>query len=155
MTMKISKIMSAPAITVTENESLETAARKMLDSGIGGLPVVDANGDLVGIVTESSFTARNKGVPFSTFRAPQLLGRWISGEGVDKIYQEARETPVSDVMTGPVVTVSEDETVTRAVELMLKHDVNRLPVVRDGRPVGIVARHDLLRMMMSDLDDQR
>ena len=155
MTMKISKIMSAPVITVTENESLETAARKMLDSGIGGLPVVDANGDLVGIVTESSFTARNKGVPFSTFRAPQLLGRWISGEGVDKIYQEARETPVSDVMTGPVVTVSEYETVTRAVELMLKHDVNRLPVVRDGRPVGIVARHDLLRMMMSDLDDQR
>jgi len=59
------------------------------------------------------------------------------------------------VMTGPVVTVSEDDTVTRAVELMLKHDVNRLPVVRDGRPVGIVARHDLLRMMMSDLDDQR
>ncbi len=155
MTMKISKIMSAPAITVTENESLETAARKMLDSGIGGLPVVDANGKLVGIVTESSFTARNKGVPFSTFRAPQLLGRWISGEGVDKIYQEARATPVADVMAGPVVTVSENDTVTRAVELMLKHDVNRLPVVRDGRPVGIVARHDLLRMMMADLDDQR
>ena len=155
MTMKISKIMSAPAITVTENESLETAARKMLDSGIGGLPVVDANGKLVGIVTESSFTARSKGVPFSTFRAPHLLGRWISGEGVDKIYQEARETPVADVMAGPVVTVSENDTVTRAVELMLKHDVNRLPVVRDGRPVGIVARHDLLRMMMADLDDQR
>ncbi len=155
MTMKISKIMSAPAITVTENESLETAARKMLDSGIGGLPVVDANGKLVGIVTESSFTARNKGVPFSTFRAPPLLGRRISGEGVDKIYQEARETPVADVMAAPVVTVSENDTVTRAVELMLKHDVNRLPVVRDGRPVGIVARHDLLRMMMADLDDQR
>ena len=155
MTMKISKIMSAPAITGTENESLETAARKMLDSGIGGLPVVNAEGKLVGIVTESSFTARNKGVPFSTFRAPQLLGRWISGEGVDKIYQEARETPVADVMAGPVVTVSEDDTVTRAVELMLKHDVNRLPVVRDGKPVGIVARHDLLRMMLSDHDDQR
>ena len=153
--MKISKIMSAPAITVTEHESLETAARKMLDSGIGGLPVVNAEGKLVGIVTESSFTARNKGVPFSTFRAPQLLGRWISGEGVDKIYQEARETPVADVMAGPVVTVSEDDTVTRAVELMLKHDVNRLPVVRDGKPVGIVARHDLLRMMLSDHDDQR
>jgi CBS domain-containing protein len=154
MTIKLRSIMSSPPITVTEADSLESAARKMLDAGIGCLPVVGADGKIVGIVTESSFTARNKGVPFSTFRAPQLLGRWISGDGVEKIYEEARSTPVSEIMSKPVVTVNEDDGVTRAVELMLKHDVNRLPVVRDGKPVGIVARHDLLRMMLSDLDAQ-
>lgn len=152
MQVKIRQIMSSPPITVTESDSLEDAARKMLDAGIGCLPVVDADGNIVGIVTESSFTARNKGVPFSTFRAPQLLGRWISGKGVEKIYEEARSTPVSEIMSHPVVTIGEDDGVTQAVELMLKHDVNRLPVVRDGKPVGIVARHDLLRMMLSDLD---
>jgi CBS domain-containing protein len=154
MTIKLRSIMSSPPITVTEADSLEAAARKMLDAGIGCLPVVGADGKIVGIVTESSFTARNKGVPFSTFRAPQLLGRWISGDGVEKIYEEARSTPVSEIMSKPVITVNEDDGVTRAVELMLKHDVNRLPVVRDGEPVGIVARHDLLRMMLSDLDAQ-
>jgi CBS domain-containing protein len=49
-----------------------------------------------------------------------------------------------------VVTVTEADSVEKVVELMLHHDVNRIPVVRDGTPVGIVARHDLLRLMLHD-----
>lgn len=139
--------MASPAITVGESTSLEDVARLMLDKGIGCVPVVDADGIIAGIVTEASFAAKSKGIPFSTFRAPQLLGRWLSDTSVANIYAEARQTPVSEIMVKNVVTIEEDESVNRAVELMLEHDINRIPVVRDGKPVGIVARHDLLRLM--------
>lgn len=145
--MKVNEIMASPAITVGESTSLEDVARLMLDKGIGCVPVVDADGKIAGIVTEASFAAKSKGIPFSTFRAPQLLGRWLSDTSVANIYAEARQTPVSEIMVKNVVTIEEDESVNRAVELMLEHDINRVPVVRDGRPVGIVARHDLLRLM--------
>lgn len=145
--MKVSEIMSEPVVSVTEDSSLRDAATNMIENGIGCLPVTDSEGKIVGIVTESSFTAKEKGIPFSTFRAPQLLGRWLSEAGVEKIYAEARETHVSEVMTSPVITISVNESVNRAVELMLRHDINRIPVVKDGVPVGIVARHDLLRLI--------
>ncbi|QQS31691.1 MAG: CBS domain-containing protein [Acidobacteriota bacterium] len=145
--MKVNEIMASPAITVGESTSLEDVARLMLDKGIGCVPVVDADGIIAGIVTEASFAAKSKGIPFSTFRAPQLLGRWLSDTSVANIYAEARQTPVSEIMVKNVVTIEEDESVNRAVELMLEHDINRIPVVRDGKPVGIVARHDLLRLM--------
>lgn len=145
--MKVNEIMASPAITVGESTSLEDVARLMLDKGIGCVPVVDAGGIIAGIVTEASFAAKSKGIPFSTFRAPQLLGRWLSDTSVANIYAAARQTPVSEIMVKNVVTIEEDESVNRAVELMLEHDINRIPVVRDGKPVGIVARHDLLRLM--------
>jgi CBS domain-containing protein len=147
MKMKATEIMSHPVKTVAESTSLQETASLMLENGIGCVPVVDNAGKISGIITESSFTAKNKGIPFSTFRAPQLLGRWLSDDGVEKIYVEARNTPVSEVMSSPVVTVDENDTVNHVVELMLKHDINRVPVVRDGVPVGIVARHDLLRLL--------
>lgn len=146
--MKIKQIMTQPVKTVSEATSLEEAARLMLDNGIGALPVVDPEDRVCGIVTESSFTAKSKGIPFSTFRAPQLLGTWISDAGVEEIYKAARDTSVKEIMTKDVITVDENDTVNRVVELMLEHDVNRIPVTLDGRLVGIVARHDLLRLLV-------
>jgi CBS domain-containing protein len=145
--MNVEKIMSKPAIQVSEDASLQEAATLMLENGIGCLPVVDGNGKIVGVVTESNFTAKEKGVPFSTFRAPQLFGRWLSESGVEKIYAEASKTPVREVMSVPAITVEESESINRVAELMLKHDINRIPVVADGIPVGVVARHDLLRLL--------
>ncbi|HMQ03069.1 MAG TPA: CBS domain-containing protein [Pyrinomonadaceae bacterium] len=145
--MKIKELMTQPVITVPESASLEEAARSMLENGIGGLPVIDPSGKLTGIVTESNFAAKDAGIPFSTFRAPKLLGRWLSEAGIDKIYSEARNTPVKDIMTKDVVCVSVDDPLSRAVELMLAHDINRVPVVENGVPIGIVARRDLLKLL--------
>lgn len=146
--MKIKELMSQPVVTIQATVSLADAAKQMLDKGFGCLPVVGEKGELVGLVTESSFAAKSAGMPFSTFRAPQVLGQWLPPDGLEKIYESARATPVADVMVRSVVTITENEPVASAVELMLKHDINRIPVVRDGVPVGIIARHDLLRMMI-------
>jgi CBS domain-containing protein len=72
--MFVRQIMVAPVITVDEECSLEEAAKIMLDRSIGGLPVEDERGDLCGMVTESDFVAKEKGIPFSVYRFPQMFG---------------------------------------------------------------------------------
>ena len=146
--MKVKELMSQPIQVVPENVTLETVARTMLAHHIGCVPVVDVQGKLTGIITESDFAAKEKGIPFSTFRAPQVLGQWLDQNGVARIYQASRTLQAHEIMQPRVATVTEDNSVQDAVELLLKHDVTRLPVVRDGVPVGIVSRHDLLRLMV-------
>lgn len=146
--MQIKEIMSRPARTVQQDTSLEEVARIMLDNCIGCVPVLDDMGKLVGIITESDFAAKERGLPFSTFHAPQVLGEWLPDQGVERIYDAARNRRAEEIMSCDVVTVLEDDSVEKAVKLMLDHDFNRLPVVRDDKPVGVVARHDLLRLML-------
>jgi CBS domain-containing protein len=146
--MFVRQIMFAPIITVDEDCSLEEAAKIMLDRNIGGLPVVDARGNLCGIVTESDFVAKEKGVPFSIYRFPQMFGEWMPHEHVERIYESARRRAVRDIMSRDVVTVTEVDTIETVLEKMLQGGLHRLPVVRERKPVGMVTRHDLLRLML-------
>lgn len=143
--MKVKDIMTEPAITTP----LYEIAQIMLDHRIGGVPVINEAGDLTGIVTESDFTAKEKCVPFSMFRAPQLFGTWL-GNDAEGLYEGARNIPAREIMSTNVVTVKENDSIEAVLNLILKHDINRIPVVRDRKPVGIVARHDLLRMMKTE-----
>ena len=145
--MYVNKFMVKPVITVREDSTLEQTARKMLDNNIGGVPVVDGEGKLVGIITESDFAAKEKNIPFTTFSAPKVLGHWLPIEGIEGIYESARNLTAKEIMTRSVVTVDEDQTVEEAVELMLQKDINRIVFVRDFKPVGIIARRDLLRLL--------
>jgi CBS domain-containing protein len=146
--MKVREVMSRPVVVVQEDATLEEVARTMLDHHIGCAPVVNRKGLLVGVITESDFAAKEKGFPFSTFRAPQLLGQWISSENVERIYETARSLQAKEIMQPSVITVTEDQTMNDAVVLMFEHDINRIPVIRNGVPVGIVSRHDLLRLLI-------
>jgi nucleotide-binding universal stress UspA family protein/predicted transcriptional regulator len=147
-------IMTQPALTVGEDATLEEVARLMLDHSIGCVPVVDTHGLLQGIITESDFTGQERYFPFSAYRAPQLFGEWISKEEIEAIYAAGRRMRAREIMHTPVVTAAEGEPVADVVEKMLRHDITRVPVVRDGVPIGIVARHDLLRLMVSDATEQ-
>lgn len=151
MKIKVKELMSHP---VPETARLEEVARTMLKHHIGGVPVVDTQGKLIGIITQSDFAAKNKGIPFSIFRAPQVLGQWLDQAGVPHIYEAVRTMLAREIMHPRVVTVTEDNSVQDAVELLLKHDVNRLPVVRDGVPVGIISRHYLLRLMVRTMAEE-
>ena len=146
--MFVRQIMVVPVITVDEDCSLEEAAKIMLDRNIGGLPVVDDQGNLCGIVTESDFVAKEKGIPFSVYRFPQMFGEWMPHEHVERIYESARRRAVREIMSRDVITVTEVDTVETVLKKMLKGGIHRLPVVRDRKPVGIVTRHQLLRLML-------
>ena len=141
------EVMAQPVTVAHEGDTLEKAARLMVDRQIGCLPIVDGEGTLVGILTESDFQAHHGFAPFSLFQMPRLFGRMIDVEGMDRIYAEARNTPISKVMQRRPVTLPEEAPIEKAAGLMLQHGIHHVPILRDGRPVGIVARRDLLRLM--------
>jgi CBS domain-containing protein len=145
--MKAREIMAQPVITAKQDTTLDEIARLMLTHNIGCVVVVDEQGQLCGIATESDFSAKEQGVPFSTLRLPRVFGQWMSREGIERIYEAAKTMTVKEIMTVDVITLTEDDSVEQALTLMLKHGIHRIPVVRDGKPVGMLARHDLLKMM--------
>lgn len=141
-------IMTKPVHTVDENSSLETAAQTMLLSHIGCLPVTNRLGQLVGIVTDSDFNEKERGVPFAVYRHPQWFEQWVTKTGVDKMYAEAEVRIVKEIMSTAVSTVLATDTLERVVDRMLKTGHRRLPVMSEGTLVGIVSRHDLLKLMV-------
>lgn len=146
--MKVKEIMAQPVITVGEDSSLEEIAKIMLQNRIACVVVVDASSKLVGLVTESNFTAHEKWLPFTRLSLPQLFGDYLGSGEVDSIYRAARKITAREVMSTSVIAVTEEETVRVVLEKMVKHGVTHIPVLLDGSPVGMVTRHDLLKMML-------
>lgn len=145
--MKVRDIMVTPVVVVTEDASLEEVARTMLEHKIGCVPVIDKHGKLTGIITETDFTGRERGFPFSAYRTPKVFGEWIDKSGVERLHDAARSRKAREIMTSPVRTAREDDCVTDVVTYMIERDLKRIPIVHDSVPVGIVTRHDLLKLM--------
>ena len=153
--MKAKDIMSRPVTVIHEDSTLEDAARIMLEENIGGLPVVGTGGKLTGIITESDFLAKEHGIPFSRIYAPQLFGEWMTKEGVEKGYEAARYNTVNKIMTKSVVTVSEEDTLEEVITKMLENRVHRIPVISEGAPVGMISRHDLLKLVARKIGESK
>ena len=147
--------MVHPVLTVGRDTSLAEISRLMLDHGFGCVPVIDDEDRLCGIVTESDFGAKERGVPFSTLRLPQLFNQWMPPREIERIYEAARTTTAGEIMSINLVVASEETPVDEMVRHMIYRDINHVPVTRDGVPVGIISRDDLLRMIVPDvkLDD--
>ncbi|NEK55288.1 CBS domain-containing protein, partial [Rhizobium leguminosarum] len=147
--MLVQAIMTSPPITVTASCSVAEAAKRMLDNKISGLPVVDANGALVGIVSEGDFLRRSE---LNTERKRSWLLEWLTSPGkIADEYVRTHGRRVEEVMTVPVSAIAPTASISDAVRLMERQDIKRLPVVTDGRLVGIVARSDLLRALSKAL----
>lgn len=133
--MKVTEIMSRPVITVAPDASVKEAARLLIEHKISAVPVVGAEGGLVGIVSEADL------VPLETRPDPR-------GQATP-IPPTAGSTPrrVSEVMTRRVVTVPTDAEVSMAARIMIDADVKRLPVMEGARLVGIVSRRDLVKVI--------
>ncbi|WP_392709699.1 CBS domain-containing protein [Rhizobium ruizarguesonis] len=147
--MLVQAIMTSPPITVPASCSVAEAAKRMLDNKISGLPVVDANGALVGIVSEGDFLRRSE---LNTERKRSWLLEWLTSPGkIADEYVRTHGRRVEEMMTVPVSAIAPTASIADAVSLMERQDVKRLPVVADGRLVGIVARSDLLRALSQAL----
>jgi CBS domain-containing protein len=131
-------VMSSPVITVDPQTSVKEAAERLIAHHISGMPVVTADREMVGIVTEADLLHKESG-PQGGGLLPFLRG---SGDA-----RKAEGLVVADVMTSPVVTVTEGTSVREIARLMTRRRINRVPVVRDGEVVGIVSRADVLRAL--------
>lgn len=145
--MQAADIMTRNVISVEADATILQAARLMLTKRISGLPVTDSSGRLVGMVTEGDFLRRGE---IGTQRQRPRWIEFLKGPGsLATEYAKAWGGRVADVMTSNVYTISEDTPVDEIVRILEKHGIKRLPVVSEGRLVGIVSRANLLRAMAS------
>jgi CBS domain-containing protein len=143
--MKVGDFMTAQVVTVHSDSPVSDAARLMLQRKISGLPVVDAGDHVVGIVTEHDLLRRRTDGPGS--KSPHWL-RLMTEPG--KITDESfrfEGAKVEEVMTRDPLTITEDTPIEEACRLIKENGIKRLPVVRDKRLVGILARADLVRAL--------
>jgi CBS domain-containing protein len=145
--MRAHQIMTRNVITVRPDSSIVDAAKLMLERHVSGLPVLDKDGALVGIVSEGDFLRR------SEIDTQRKRPRWLQylmspGRAANEfVHQSGRK--VEEIMARDPVTVTEDTQLEELVSLMEKHDIKRLPVMQNDRLVGIVTRANLLQAVAS------
>ncbi len=141
--MRADQIMTRQVVTVGPETSIVEAANTMLRQHISGLPVVDADGNLVGIISEGDFIRR------AEIGTQRNRGRWLRllvGPGriaSDFVHEQGRR--VKEIMTPDPVTITEDTSLEQIVRVIEQHNIKRLPVMRRDRLVGIVTRSNLLQ----------
>ena len=145
-------VMSSPPVVVNAGTSLREAAKVMVQHNIGCLPVVDDLGKFVGMITERTFQAELAGVkPDSALTPDQRVFEQLfvdAGTGLKRVedrYLESRNAPVESVMVSNEPTVSRETPLWAVADALLKSHLSHIAVVEDGKPVGVIARHDLLR----------
>jgi CBS domain-containing protein len=151
--MKIKDVMTSRVITVEPEAKIHTAIRLMLQNRISGLPIVNKNGVLVGMVTEGDFLRRAE--TGTERRRPRWLEFLIGPGQLADDYTRAHARTVEEVMTSDVHSVGEDAPLQDAVQLMERHQVKRLPVLRQGKLVGLVTRANLLHALASRIHDAK
>jgi CBS domain-containing protein len=141
--MKVYEIMTHQVITARPDMSIREAAELMATHGVSGLPVVDERGAVVGILSEGDLILRQK----PRVARPWWRGFFQNGERMAREYQKAMGTTVGEVMTRAVVCVSPDLPIESAALILAERQIRRLPVVSEGRLVGIVSRGDLVKAL--------
>ncbi len=151
--MKAKEIMSKKVITVFPDCSVEELAKILVENSISGVPVVDRNNNVVGIVTEKDILYKDAELRFPPF--VEILGAYIYLGGVKEYNTQLKKilaTNVAELMTKDVICVNEDEDVKSVVELMLKYNINRIPVLdTEQKLCGIIGRADIVRSIAKTL----
>lgn len=136
--MRVTELMSRNVVTILETTSCRRAVEIMYQQRIRHLPVVDAEGRLVGVVTDRDL------------RHHLFRSRVWHDLGRVRVEPLLETVPVGEIMSTPVVTARPDEPLEAAARLMLEDKVGSLPVVIDGRVVGIITETDLLRRIVGE-----
>lgn len=152
--MKVKDIMTQDVASVQPETPVHAIARLMAERQISGVPVVDAEGRIVGIITELDMILRNARLHFPTYI--QLLDSRIYLENPRHFQEEVRRslgTIARDLMTEKVLTVTSEADVADVATLMVEKRVNPVPVVEGEKLVGIVSRSDMVKLLAQEVDE--
>lgn len=141
------KVMTRPVVTIPADATVYAAADILLGARISAAPVVDADGKLVGIVSEADLMNRPES---GTVPGRSWLQRLLAPEAVlARDFLRSHSHRVADVMTRDVVTAEEQTDLKEIASLMQSRRIKRVPIVRDGKVVGIVSRANLLQGLLA------
>lgn len=141
-TVRVGEVMTRDVVSVTPDALLKDVAAVLVERGISGLPVCDAHGAVVGVLSEADLLVKQGGSPERSGGLFAWLVETASAPDLAKL----RAHTAGEAMTAPAITVATASPVSEAARTMVSLGVNRLPVVEDGRLVGIVTRADLVRL---------
>ena len=147
--MKVLDVMQTKVITIRPDMEIKEIAKTLYDNKISGVPVVDSNSNLVGIVSEGDLLHKEANPqPPSVFG---ILGALIYYRGVKEYDSDLKKliaTQASEIMTSKVVTINKEASIEEAASLMVNKKIKRLPVLEDGKIIGIVTRMDIIKTLM-------
>jgi CBS domain-containing protein len=138
----VGEVMTRDVVSVTPDTPLKDVAAALVERGVSGLPVCDADGAVVGVLSEADLLVKQGGAPE---RSGGLFA-WLVDTASAPDLAKLRAHTAGEAMTAPAITVESGAPVSEAARTMVSLGVNRLPVVEDGRLVGIVTRADLVRL---------
>ena len=145
--LKAKDIMTEKVITINKSASIEQLSELLLKNNISGVPVMDDDGSLAGVVTEADIIVKDTSLHFPAYF--KLLDAIIYLESLNKFKNNLKKhlaTKVEDIMTEKIRTVSPDTDVSEIADIMLDKRINRLPILdKDAKLVGIVTRADIVR----------
>lgn len=146
--LKVNDIMTKDVVTVTKETTVMELARIFADRHLSSLPVLDSDGDLVGIVTETDLVEQDKNLHIPTVIS---IFDWViyleSDKKFEKELKKMTGRTVGDIYSTDVVTVNADTSIADVADLLSSRKINALPVVEGKKLVGIVSRIDLIRSM--------
>lgn len=145
-------IMSAPLITVRDTAPVSDIANIIINRKISAVPVVDASGKLVGLVSASDLLERED---IDTAPARNWLRQKLWPNLAAKEFNKAHGSRAEHVMTRDLVTVSQEAELTEVIAKMVKRGIQRVIVVNDDEPVGILSRRDVLRAVLAQQEPNR
>lgn len=152
--LKARDIMTKQVVTVSPDTTIEDLGRIFIEKDISGAPVVDDDGNLAGIVTENDLISKN-----SRFHIPTILRLFDAfiPLGTSKLETEIRKmaaSTVGEVCTKRVVTVEETTPLDEVATIMNERKIHLIPVVRQGKVVGIIGKRDLIRGVAGEAAEQ-
>lgn len=155
--MKIKDVMNSEIITCSPDDSVGTLAKLFKEHHISGMPVIEGD-NVVGVVSETDL--------LELFKIPEFSGDlWLPSpfeiieipirsivrlEEAKKALEKMKLRPVRDIMKKPVHSISPEDSLEKASSRMVKYKVNRLPVIENGKLVGIVARSDIIKGLSTE-----
>jgi len=142
--------MTTDVLTFSPGDGVQAAYDRLTSRGVDGAPVLDGGGAVVGMLSSDDLLVQETRLHYPT--VVSLFGAYLelpsAHRKFEKELRKAVGATVGDVMSSPAITCAPDDTLERVATVLHEHELSRLPVVEDGRLVGIVARGDILKAVM-------
>ena len=140
--------MTENVITCNESETLEHAAKLLIEEGITCLPIMNDQDYLVGIITQSDFLSKIVEVPHSMASIKQVFGQLHYFRSIEEMFENSKQIILKDVMSKKLKTVSYDTDLNSVVSYMMRKKLRRIPVLKDDRLVGLITRKNLVKAFL-------